>query len=64
VFGVHRSTVARWRAEIRAALLERVRAEVRRSATLTGSQFESLLALVRSQLAVSIRAALARPPPG
>jgi RNA polymerase sigma-70 factor (ECF subfamily) len=61
LFGVDRSTVARWRARILAALLANMREFLERRVSLTASQFDSLLALVRSQLSVSIRSALHRP---
>ncbi len=61
LFGVHRATVARWRTEICRRLLASVREQLQRRVTLTDSEFNSLLALVRSQLAVSIDMALQRP---
>jgi RNA polymerase sigma-70 factor (ECF subfamily) len=61
LFRVDRSTVARWRARILGALLANIREILERRVSLTASQFDSLLALVRSQLAVSIRSALHRP---
>ncbi len=63
VFGMHRSTVARWRTSVRRSLLASTREQVRRRVSLTESEFDSLLALVRSQLVVSIRTALKRPAP-
>jgi RNA polymerase sigma-70 factor (ECF subfamily) len=62
LFGMHRSTVARWRAAVRGRLLAEVRERLRDRIPLTGSEFESILALVRSQLVVSIRSLLTRPP--
>ncbi len=64
LFGVDRSTVARWRARILGALLANMREILERRVSLTASQFDSLLALVRSQLAVNIRSALHRPADG
>ncbi len=61
LFGMHRSTVARWRTRIRRSLLASTREQLRLHVPLTDSEFESLLALVRSQLVVSIRTALRRP---
>ncbi len=61
LFGMHRSTVARWRASVRRSLLASTREELRRRVPMTESEFESVLALVRSQLVVSIRTALHRP---
>ena len=62
LFGIHRSTVARWRAAVRGRLLAEVRERLQHRIPLTGSEFESVLALVRSQLVVSIRSLLTRPP--
>ena len=61
LFGIHRSTVARWRTTIRRSLLARTREHLRRRMRFTPAEFESLLRLVRSQLVVSIRSALRRP---
>jgi len=63
IYGMHRSTVARWRAKVRRALLESMREQVCRNLRLTESQFDSVAAAVRSQLLVSIRSALHRPAP-
>ncbi len=63
IFGMHRSTVARWRTSVRYSLLASTREQVRRRVSLTASEFDSLLALVRSQLVLSIRTALGRPGP-
>jgi RNA polymerase sigma-70 factor (ECF subfamily) len=61
LYGIHRSTVARWRSEIRRRILASTREQLQRRLSLTESEFDSLVALVRSQLAVSIRSALHRP---
>jgi len=61
LYGMHRSTVARWRTAVRGRLLASVREQLRSRVPLTESEFDSVLALVRSQLAVSIRTALTRP---
>ncbi len=61
LFGMHRSTVARWRTSVRRRLLASTREELQRRVSMTPSEFESLLALVQSQLVVSIRTALRRP---
>ena len=61
LYGIHRSTVARWRSSIRRSLLASTREQLQRRLSLTDSEFDSLIALVRSQLAVSIRSALHRP---
>jgi RNA polymerase sigma-70 factor (ECF subfamily) len=62
LYGIHRSTVARWRSNVRRVVLESTRKHLRAQLALTDSEFDSLVALVRSQLAVNIRAALQRPP--
>lgn len=61
LFGMHRATVARWRTSVRRRVLATTREELRRRFSMTPLEFESLLALVRSQLVVSIRTALHRP---
>lgn len=61
LYGIHRSTVARWRSGIRRSILASTREQLQRRLSLTESEFDSLVALVRSQLAVSIRSALQRP---
>jgi RNA polymerase sigma-70 factor (ECF subfamily) len=63
LFGMHRSTVARWRTRVRHTLLASTREQLRRCLPVSGSEFESLLALVKSQLAFSIRTALLRRAP-
>jgi len=59
LYGIHRSTVARWRTRIRQSVLESTREQLQRRISLTQSEFDSIVRLVRSQLAVSIRTALA-----
>ena len=61
LYGIHRSTVARWRSSIRRTILASTREQLQRRLSLTESEFDSLVALIRSQLAVSIRSALHRP---
>jgi RNA polymerase sigma-70 factor (ECF subfamily) len=61
LFGVHRSTVARWRTAVRRQVLAGTREQLRRVLSLTDSEFDSLAALVRSELTISIRTALCRP---
>jgi RNA polymerase sigma-70 factor, ECF subfamily len=61
VYGVHRSTIARWRSAIRRKILGSTREQLQRRLSLTDSEFDSVVALVRSQLAFSIRSALRRP---
>lgn len=60
LYGVHRSTVARWRTAARRQILASTREHLRRIFPLSDSEFDSLAALVRSQLMVSIRTALSR----
>ena len=61
LYGIHRSTVARWRTEVRRRILASTREHLQGRLSLTESEFDSLVALVRSQLVVSIRSALSRP---
>jgi RNA polymerase sigma-70 factor (ECF subfamily) len=61
IYGVHRATVARWRSNIRRKILDSTRALLQRRLSLTDSEFDSIVALVRSQLVLSIRSALSRP---
>jgi RNA polymerase sigma-70 factor (ECF subfamily) len=63
LYGIHRSTVARWRSSLRRTILARTREHLQRRLPLTDSEFDSLVAIVRSQLGVNIRAALQRPAP-
>jgi RNA polymerase sigma-70 factor, ECF subfamily len=60
LYGMHRSTVARWRTAVRRGVLAATREHLRGSMSLTDSDFDSLAALVRSQLTVSLRTALGR----
>jgi RNA polymerase sigma-70 factor (ECF subfamily) len=59
---VSRATVARWLAVAREALFEATRKELVGRLKLSESEYESLVALVRSQLEVSLAAAVARGP--
>jgi RNA polymerase sigma-70 factor (ECF subfamily) len=61
LYGIHRSTVARWRTEVRRRILASTRQQLQRRLSLTASEFDSLVALVRSQLVISIRSTLSRP---
>ena len=61
LYGIHRSTVARWRSNIRRRILASTREQLQRQLSLTESEFDSLLGLVRSQLVLSLRSALRRP---
>jgi len=58
VHRVHRATVARWIAAARESLLERTRKGLEEKLKLQGSEFESLMGLVRSQLDLSIHSFL------
>jgi RNA polymerase sigma-70 factor (ECF subfamily) len=58
VHRVHRATVARWIAAARESLLERTRKGLEEKLQLQGSEFESLMGLVRSQLDLSIHSFL------
>jgi RNA polymerase sigma-70 factor, ECF subfamily len=60
LYGVHRATVARWRSAARRQILASTREHLRRIFSLSDSEFDSLAALVRSQLTISIRTALSR----
>jgi RNA polymerase sigma-70 factor (ECF subfamily) len=60
LYRVHRSTIARRLAAHRQKLYETTRDLLRVRLRVSDSEFESLLALVRSQLGVSIREALAK----
>jgi RNA polymerase sigma-70 factor, ECF subfamily len=60
LYGAHRSTVARWRTAVRRRVLASTREQLRKSLSLTDSDFDSLAGLVRSQLTVSLRTALRR----
>ena len=62
LYGIHRSTVARWRARVRRSVLDGTREQLQRRLSLTESEFDSIVKLVRSQLAVSLRSVLVRPP--
>jgi RNA polymerase sigma-70 factor (ECF subfamily) len=55
VYRVHRSTVARWIARSREALLLETRRQLTAKLNLTPSEFDSLMGAIQSQLQVSIR---------
>ena len=59
LYGIHRSTVARWRTRVRRSVLESTREQLRQRISLTESEFDSIVKLIQSQLEVSIRTALA-----
>lgn len=58
MYRLHRSTVARRLADHRRKLLEATRARLRETVELSDSEFDSVLAVVRSQLALNLRGAL------
>jgi RNA polymerase sigma-70 factor (ECF subfamily) len=58
IYRLHRSTVARRLASHRRKLLDLTRGRLQERLKLSDSEFESVLALVRSQLVVSLRGAL------
>lgn len=53
-YGVHRTTVARWIAHAREQLLVHTRTELARRLRLSGSEVDSMVRLLRSQLSESI----------
>jgi RNA polymerase sigma-70 factor (ECF subfamily) len=57
LYRIHRSTVARRIAASRRALLELTRRRLREMISVSDSEFESMLALVRSQMASALRSA-------
>jgi RNA polymerase sigma-70 factor (ECF subfamily) len=59
MYRLHRSTAARRLANIRRKLRERTQRELQQRLSISPTEFESLLAVVRSQMWVSLRAALA-----
>src|SRR5262249_17829438 len=62
-FGVHRSTIARWLAESRAAVLQGTRKGLRTRLRIAPAELESLIGLLRSQLDVSLHGLLTRSSP-
>jgi RNA polymerase sigma-70 factor (ECF subfamily) len=60
VYGVHRSTSARWITETRDAIVDETKRRLKEVLALTGSEVSSILALVQSQLEISLRGALPR----
>lgn len=54
IYGVHRATVARWIVQVRARVLAGVRGALERELRASPSEFGNLLALVRSQLGLSL----------
>ena len=55
IYRVHRATVARWLVAIRRRVLENLRAEVSLNLPATSSEFRSMLAVMRSDLDLSLR---------
>lgn len=60
---VHRATIARWIAAARESVMEEVKRHLRIKLKLSGSQFDSLSRLVKSQLHVSVARLLKDPGP-
>jgi RNA polymerase sigma-70 factor (ECF subfamily) len=60
IYGVHRATIARWIAESREKVLKETRRHLRERLDLSPSEFESLVALLRSELLVSLQGALGK----
>jgi RNA polymerase sigma-70 factor, ECF subfamily len=58
IYRLHRSTVARQLASHRRKLLDLTRGRLRERLNLSDSEFDSILALVRSQMVMSLRGAL------
>jgi len=54
MYGVNRATAARWLATGRETLIGRVRAEIRNHLKLSESEYDSIVALVRSELDVTV----------
>lgn len=60
MFGVHRSTAARWLAEARQELLQKTRTALSHRLGLDDSEWESVMRLIESRLDVSFRALVER----
>jgi RNA polymerase sigma-70 factor (ECF subfamily) len=60
LYGVHRATAARWRAEARRALLEATRALFQEENRVSSTEMDSIQQLIASQLEVSITRLLGR----
>ena len=54
LYGVHRTTVARWRVQARKVLLKETRRIFREDYRLSGRSFESAMRLIQSELDVSL----------
>jgi len=59
MYGVNRATAARWIAAIRDSLMSEVRAEVRKTCRLTRSECDDVMAIVRSDVDLSLTRHLA-----
>lgn len=62
MYGVNRATAARWLAAGREAMVQRVRTEIRTHLKLSESEYDSVVALVRSELDVTVGAHLTAAP--
>jgi len=58
MYGMNRATAARWLAAARETLVRRVRADIRGQLNLSESDYDSVVALVRSELDVTVGAHL------
>ena len=58
IYGVHRTTVARWMSGIREALAQRTRARLMTQLRVAGDEVESIMRLIRSELDASIERCL------
>ena len=63
LYKVHRSTVARWLADTRDALHSTIRTELRHRLGVSGSECESMVSALYSQLTLSLGSLLQTPPP-
>jgi len=61
LYGVHRATAARWRAQCRVALLEHTRAIFETEHRVSMGELDSIVRLIRSQLNVSLSRLLRQP---
>ena len=59
VYGVHRATATRWLARIRAALLAETRSRLGAELAIDAAELDSVMALIRSRLDVSVERLLA-----
>jgi RNA polymerase sigma-70 factor, ECF subfamily len=54
LYGVHKATVSRWRAQAREGILRRTRHHLEREARLSPNELDSVMRLIQSQLHVSL----------